>query len=77
MSFCGAKVQSGFDLLAETVGLEAKIKEADLVITGEGRLDAQTLEGKGSRRSCPIGAKTWQTRAGFRGRNRRRRRESF
>lgn len=47
MSFCGAKVRSGFDLLAETVGLEAKIKEADLVITGEGRLDAQTLEGKG------------------------------
>jgi glycerate kinase len=47
MSFCGAKVQSGFDLLAETVGLEAKIREADLVITGEGRLDAQTLEGKG------------------------------
>jgi glycerate kinase len=47
MSFCGARVQSGFDLLAETVGLEAKIKDADLVITGEGRLDAQTLEGKG------------------------------
>jgi glycerate kinase len=47
MSFCGAKVQSGFDLLAETIGLEAKIKGADLVITGEGRLDAQTLEGKG------------------------------
>jgi glycerate kinase len=47
MSFCGAKVQSGFDLLAETIGLEAKIKAADLVVTGEGRLDAQTLEGKG------------------------------
>jgi glycerate 2-kinase len=47
MSFCGAKVQSGFDLLAETFGLEAKIKDSDLVITGEGRLDAQTLEGKG------------------------------
>jgi glycerate kinase len=47
MSFCGAKVRSGFDLLAETIGLDAKIAAADLVITGEGRLDAQTLEGKG------------------------------
>ncbi len=47
MSFCGAKVRSGFDLVAETIGLEAKIAAADLVITGEGRLDAQTLEGKG------------------------------
>jgi glycerate kinase len=47
MSFCGAKVRSGFDLLAETIGLEAKIAAADVVITGEGRLDAQTLEGKG------------------------------
>lgn len=47
MSFCGAKVRSGFDLVAETIGLEEKIATADLVITGEGRLDAQTLEGKG------------------------------
>ncbi len=47
MSFCGAKVRSGFDLVAETIGLEARIAAADLVITGEGRLDAQTLEGKG------------------------------
>lgn len=47
MSFCGAQVQSGFDLLAETIGLEARIRAADVVITGEGRLDAQTLEGKG------------------------------
>lgn len=47
MSFCGAQVRSGFDLLAETIGLEARIVAADLVITGEGGLDAQTLEGKG------------------------------
>lgn len=47
MTFAGAKVQSGFDLVAETLKLEARIAEADLVVTGEGRLDAQTLEGKG------------------------------
>jgi glycerate kinase len=46
MSFCGAKIRSGFDVVAEAVGLEAKIEDADIVITGEGSLDRQTLEGK-------------------------------
>lgn len=47
MSFCGAKVCSGFDLVAETLRLEERIAASDLVITGEGRIDGQTLEGKG------------------------------
>ena len=46
MSFCGAKIRPGFDVVAEAVGLEAKIENADIVITGEGSLDRQTLEGK-------------------------------
>jgi len=46
MSFCAAKVRPGFDVAAEAVGLESKIKDADVVITGEGSLDRQTLEGK-------------------------------
>jgi glycerate kinase len=46
MSFCGAKVRPGFDVVAEAVGLEFKIQDADIVITGEGSLDRQTLEGK-------------------------------
>jgi glycerate kinase len=46
MSFCGAKIRPGFDVVAEAVGLETKIKDADIVITGEGSLDRQTLEGK-------------------------------
>ncbi len=46
MSFCGAKIRPGFDVVAEAVDLEAKIKDADIVITGEGSLDRQTLEGK-------------------------------
>ena len=46
MSFCGAKIRPGFDVVAKAVGLEAKIKDADVVITGEGSLDRQTLEGK-------------------------------
>jgi glycerate kinase len=47
MAFAGAELTSGFALVAETLGLEARIREADLVITGEGRLDAQSLSGKG------------------------------
>src|SRR5438477_10459502 len=46
MSFCGAKIQPGFDVVAESVGLESKMRDVDLVITGEGSLDRQTLEGK-------------------------------
>ena len=47
MAFCGAELVSGFDLVAEAVQLRERIAAADLVITGEGRLDAQTLHGKG------------------------------
>ncbi len=46
MSFCNAKAQPGFEVVAEAVGLEQKIKKADVIITGEGKLDNQTLEGK-------------------------------
>lgn len=46
MSFCGANLKSGFDTVAEAVSLEEHIANADLVITGEGKLDAQTLMGK-------------------------------
>jgi glycerate 2-kinase len=46
LSFCGAKIRPGFDVVAEAVGLESKMKDIDLVITGEGSLDRQTLEGK-------------------------------
>ncbi len=47
MSFCGAKIRSGFGVGAEALRLDAMVREADLVITGEGRIDGQTLEGKG------------------------------
>ena len=46
LSFCGARIRPGFEVVAEAVGLEAKMKDVDLVITGEGSLDRQTLEGK-------------------------------
>ena len=42
----GGAIQSGAELVATAVGLEDAIRDADLVITGEGRLDAQTTYGK-------------------------------
>ena len=47
LTFCGAEIVSGFDWIAERLGLEARVAACDLVITGEGSIDAQTLEGKG------------------------------
>lgn len=46
MSFCGAKVRPGFEVVAGAADLESKMQNFDLVITGEGSLDRQTLEGK-------------------------------
>ena len=46
ISFCGARIRSGFDVVAEAVRLAAAIGAADIVVTGEGRLDTQTEEGK-------------------------------
>ena len=46
MSFCGANIKPGFDVVAEFIGLRNAIAKADFVITGEGRLDEQSLEGK-------------------------------
>ena len=47
MSFCNARLVSGFDLIAEVTGLESRMTTATLVVTGEGRVDSQTLFGKG------------------------------
>jgi glycerate kinase len=47
LSFCQASIRSGFDVVAEALRLEELIADSDLVLTGEGRIDGQTLEGKG------------------------------
>ena len=46
MAFLDAQLQRGGDLLVEMLDLENKIKEADLVITGEGGINHQTIFGK-------------------------------
>lgn len=45
-AFLAAQFRTGVDVVAQLTGLAEAIKEADLVITGEGRFDAQTLRGK-------------------------------
>ncbi len=47
LSFFGARLCSGFEAVSEALGLPEAIASSDLVITGEGCMDRQTLEGKG------------------------------
>jgi glycerate kinase len=44
--FLGARLVPGIDYLIESVSLDDKIAAADIVITGEGRLDEQSFQGK-------------------------------
>ncbi len=44
--FLNAEIRGGADSLIELTGLKDKIRQADLVITGEGKVDFQTLQGK-------------------------------
>lgn len=46
MSFTQATLKSGIEIVMATTQLSEKMKDADLVITGEGCLDSQTLNGK-------------------------------
>jgi glycerate kinase len=46
VAFLKARIESGAELVAEAIGLSARMDEADLVLTGEGCLDAQTSYGK-------------------------------
>ncbi|MCB9248811.1 MAG: glycerate kinase [Ignavibacteriales bacterium] len=46
VAFCNANIKSGIDEIMRLLDLENLINKSDLVITGEGKLDKQTLEGK-------------------------------
>ncbi len=50
LSYLDAVLEPGIDIILEETGLEDEIKTADIVVTGEGRLDGQTMMGK-----APIG----------------------
>lgn len=46
-SFFNTKLESGVDYLLSSMGFEDEIKNAQLLITAEGKVDSQTLQGKG------------------------------
>ncbi|MGA7206577.1 MAG: glycerate kinase [Specibacter sp.] len=50
IAYANATIERGFDLVAEMIGLDTALADADLVITGEGSMDEQSLSGK-----APIG----------------------
>jgi len=49
-AFCHAELRRGIEIVTEALGLDALVQDATLVITGEGRIDSQTIHGK-----VPIG----------------------
>ena len=49
-TFMNASLKSGIQIVLEETGIEQRIKNADLVVTGEGQLDGQTAMGK-----APVG----------------------
>ena len=48
--YLGARLTSGIGLVMEAIGLEEGLRDADIVVTGEGRLDSQSAMGK-----APVG----------------------
>ena len=44
--FLGGRLRPGSEIVTAAVGLDAAVADADLVITGEGRIDSQTIHGK-------------------------------
>lgn len=61
LAYLNGELTPGIDLVLDAVGLEQKIAEADIVVTGEGRLDAQTAMGK-----APVGVARLAKRHGAR-----------
>ena len=46
LAFCKAKFAAGIDIVLDVCGFEQELRDADLVITGEGRIDGQSVCGK-------------------------------
>ncbi|WP_318368796.1 glycerate 2-kinase [Enterobacter sp.] len=46
MAFLGAELRSGIEIVTEALNLEEHIHDCTLVVTGEGRIDSQTINGK-------------------------------
>ena len=67
MSYLGGELVSGIDLVMTETRLEDKIRESDLVITGEGRLDSQSANGKAPTGVAKLAKKYQKTVIAFSG----------
>jgi glycerate kinase len=56
VAFLGARIVSGFDVVAEATGLHQRLAAADVVVTGEGCFDRQSLQGKAAWRLSELAA---------------------
>ena len=61
LGMLSARLRPGIEIVTETLRLDEAVRDADLVITGEGRLDSQSIHGK--RRSAWRG---WPSATGCR-----------
>jgi glycerate kinase len=58
LAFTGAELKTGIEAILDTVGFDGMLEHADIVITGEGRIDGQSLYGK-----VPMGVAKRATKA--------------
>ncbi len=56
VAFLGARIESGFEVVAQVSGLHERLAAADIVLTGEGSFDSQSLQGKTTGRLIELAA---------------------
>jgi glycerate kinase len=69
VAFLGARIVSGFDVVAEATGLEVRMAAVDVVVTGEGSYDAQSAQGKTTGRIQAMAAELGKPCVVFAGRS--------
>lgn len=60
MAFCNAKLQKGIELILDVLNFDKIIEDVDLIVTGEGRMDNQSLQGK-----APFGVAEYAAKKGI------------
>jgi glycerate kinase len=67
VAFLGARIESGFDVVAAAARLPERLAAADYVVTGEGRFDRQSLQGKVTGRIVDLARSAGRTAVVFAG----------
>jgi glycerate kinase len=69
VAFLGARIVSGFEVVADATDLRSRLAAADIVVTGEGSFDSQSLQGKGPGRLLELARGAGKQMAIFAGRS--------